>query len=162
MLQFSVDESRCTRCGLCARDCVSKIIQQTADTLPSIAIEREEQCLKCQHCLAVCPSGAISILGKSPQDSQPINRDFLPSFDQMAHLVRSRRSIRHYKQENVDQELLARLLKALANVQTGANACQLTFTVIDDITTMRRFQHEMIAAIRSATMNNAIPERDGG
>jgi Fe-S-cluster-containing hydrogenase component 2 len=29
--------------------------------------------MECQHCLALCPTGAISLLGKKPEDSRPID-----------------------------------------------------------------------------------------
>jgi len=159
MLQFSVDDNLCTRCGLCKRDCLSGIIQQGGDRLPAIAEEYEGRCMRCQHCLAICPTGAISILGKSPADSRPITPDSFPSFDQLAHLVRGRRSVRQYQQENVDPALLARLLAALAHAPTGGNACALTFTVIDDLAVMKEFQGRMITAIRASATNDGLPER---
>lgn len=159
MLQFSVDESRCTRCGVCAKDCVAYVIRQGGKRLPTIAPEHEPRCLQCQHCLAICPTGAISILGKSPTDSQPIVPENLPSFDELATLVRGRRSVRQYKQENVDAELLSRLLTTLQYAPTGANALGLTFTVIDDLAVMQRFQQQMIALIRASASSNNLPER---
>lgn len=158
MLQFWLDESRCTYCGECARDCISGIIEQHGENPPRVAAENEERCLRCQHCLAVCPSGAISILGKRPEGSLPILEGCFPSFEQLANLVRGRRSVRHYRQENVDPELLNRILSTLANVPTGANACGLTFTVIDDIEVMQRLQQKTISLIRSAAVDNAMPE----
>ncbi|MHB9106707.1 MAG: nitroreductase family protein [Armatimonadota bacterium] len=159
MFQFSVDDALCTRCGQCKRDCLSGIIQQGGNRLPSIGEEYEARCLRCQHCLAVCPVGAISILGKSPADSRPIIPDSFPSFGQLAHLMRGRRSIRQYKQENVDPELLSRILATLAHVPTGGNACALTFTVIDDIAVMQQLQQRMIAAIRASASGTGLPER---
>jgi len=159
MLQFSVDDALCSRCGLCKRDCLAGIIQQGGDRLPAIDAEYEPRCMRCQHCLAVCPTGAISVLGKSPADSQPITPGSFPGFDQLAHLVRGRRSIRQYKQENVDPALLERLLKTLAHVPTGGNACALTFSVIDDLAVMKEFQGRMIAAIRASATHDGFPER---
>lgn len=159
MLQFTVDSSLCTYCGQCERDCVSQIIKQDGNNLPSIAAESEQLCIRCQHCLAVCPMGAISILGKSPADSKPISPGDFPSFDQMAHFVRGRRSIRHYKSKNVDPALIKSLLATLANVPTGVNASQLTFSVIDDVEIMRRFQERMIATLKAAFEDAVIPER---
>lgn len=159
MLQFTVDESLCTRCGECARDCLAGIIRQKGNKLPSINADLEPLCMKCQHCLAVCPTGAISILGKTADGSEPLDFSRFPSLDQLSHLVRGRRSVRQYKQENVDAALITRILTTLAHVPTGGNACELTFTVMDDIDAMRRFEQKMIAAIRSANMGGGLPER---
>ncbi len=159
MINFSVDESRCTRCGMCELDCVAGIIHQRGNRAPTIDPENERKCFKCQHCLAVCPSGAISILGKSPENSQAINPESFPSFEKMSALVRGRRSIRHYRQENVEPRLIEELLRVLAYVPTGANACGLTFTVIDKISAMERIQKSIIAEVKASPRGKNISER---
>ena len=68
-------------------------------------------CWGCQHCLTVCPNGAISVLGKKPENSLPLPSDAIS--EDPERLVCSRRSCRHYKDENVDPELLNELLAAL-------------------------------------------------
>lgn len=123
--------------------------------MPSISEENESGCLKCQHCLAVCPTGAVSVLGKNPADSQPISAGSIPTFKQMDHFVRARRSIRHYKDENVDRDLIDSLLKSLAHVPTGCNAEELTFNVIDDKDVMHNFSNQLVTALQDASANNA-------
>lgn len=155
MCQFAVDESLCTRCGLCVRDCPSLIIELNENGLPWIPANKRTSCLKCQHCLAVCPTGAVSVLGKNPADSVPVSLEAIPSFTQMDHFVRSRRSIRHYKDENVDPSLIDRLLKSLAHVPTGCNAQELVFYVIEDKTVMKRFSDRLVAALLKAAADQA-------
>jgi nitroreductase/NAD-dependent dihydropyrimidine dehydrogenase PreA subunit len=142
MLNFMVSEKLCTRCGGCAQDCVTGIIEQDGDTLPSIRIENERSCIRCQHCLAVCPPGALSIHDRNPAGSEALDPDGIPSLESMLRLVRGRRSVRRYRNENVDPGLIQRLLKALANVPTGANRQELTFTVLADGEVMRRLQEQ--------------------
>lgn len=155
MNQFVVDASLCTRCGLCAGDCPSAIIQLDGNGAPWIPEESRASCIRCQHCLAVCPTGAVSVLGKSPSGSRTISAETIPTFPQMDHFVRSRRSVRHYKEENVDPALIDRLLKSLAHVPTGCNAQELTFNVIDDRTVMRRFSDRVVTALFKAAERNA-------
>jgi len=159
MYQFSVDESLCTHCGLCAVDCPACIIDQEGDGLPSISPDKEELCYKCQHCLAVCPTGAISILGKNPADSRPLSSASFPSFEQMDHFIRSRRSIRHYQDKNVDPSLISNLLKTLAYAPTGVNMQELTFNVIDDKDVMSRFRDTLFATLAEATAKDSFPEQ---
>jgi len=140
MLQFTVDEGRCTRCGRCVKDCPSEIIEQSGKAVPRIAAAREEDCLQCQHCLAVCPAAALSILGRNPDWSLPISARRLPSLPKMALLVRGRRSVRQYRDRNVEPALLGELLATLANAPTGVNHRGLTFHVIDDKAVMQRFR----------------------
>ena len=159
MLDFLVDDSRCTRCGQCVRDCPTQIIAQAGGTVPRIAPELEGNCLQCQHCLAVCPTAAISMLGKNPDNSLPVSARDLPRFEQMSRLLRARRSVRQYKDENVDPELIRQLLTAVANGPTGVNRRALTFTVIDDRAVMQRFRGQVLAAIEAAGAAGRLAER---
>jgi len=150
MLDFGVDGTRCTRCGQCVRDCVAKIITRSGSEIPRIRPEDEADCIRCQHCLAVCPEAAVSIFGLRPEDSQPLKEDSFPALDKMLTLVRGRRSVRQYREENVSPELLRRLLETLGNVPTGVNRMALTFSVIDDRETMRRFRDKAYRLIAEA------------
>ena len=72
MLQFEITEEKCTKCWLCAKDCPVKVIAMNAG-YPVISAGNEDACLRCRHCLAVCPTGALSILGKKPEDSRSLH-----------------------------------------------------------------------------------------
>ena len=157
MTQFVVDEAKCTRCGQCVRDCVAKIIIRSGSEIPRIRPEDEASCIRCQHCLAVCPEAAVSIFGLDPANSQPLTEDSFPALDKMLTLVRGRRSVRHYRDENVDPRLLRQLLETLGNAPTGVNRRALTFSVIDDRETMRRFRVKTYDLISDAITSGLVP-----
>jgi nitroreductase len=79
----------------------------------------------------------------------------------MINLVRGRRSIRRYRDENVDPQVLQPLLAALGNAPTGINRMALTFSVIDDKTAMQRFRVKAIHALAEAGKAGRIPEQHG-
>lgn len=158
MLNFTVADELCTRCGLCVRDCPSRIITMDEGATPRIAPEKEAACIQCQHCLAICPTAAVGILGRQPAGSLPLAPDSFPPLDRMEHLVRGRRSVRHYRDENVDPALLRRLLAATANAPSGVNRRELTFHVIDDKDAMQRLREKVLAGLAASTR---IPERYG-
>ncbi len=160
-LEFKADSARCSRCGACALDCPVKIIKQEKGSLPSIAAELEESCLRCQHCLAICPTAAISILGLKPEDSLGLKPEDLPGFEQEERLLRGRRSVRHYRKESVKPELIDKLLAAIANSPTGCNAMDLTFTLIDGKADMDRFLEKAICSLEKAKKEGRIPEELG-
>ncbi|MDR1453512.1 MAG: 4Fe-4S binding protein, partial [Candidatus Margulisbacteria bacterium] len=110
-LNFMVDSKKCTGCKACVSDCPRNIIK--FDThIPKLL---NDNCLQCQHCLAVCPTGAISILGFKPENSIRINEKSLPSKEQMKTFVRARRSVRQFAQEDVSPVLIDELLSDTAN-----------------------------------------------
>jgi nitroreductase/NAD-dependent dihydropyrimidine dehydrogenase PreA subunit len=193
MLDFRVQSDRCNHCGLCVLDCPARIIEMGDDKLPSVSSESQENCLECQHCLAICPTGAVSVFGLNPNDSLP-GRDIMgtgseptgmdpaetaygevpvpifsrplpqsaevwPRLEQMTHLLRGRRSVRHYRDENVDSRLIDRLLATVANAPTGVNNRSLTFTVIADKDQLHRLREKTMQALVKAAGEGRIPER---
>lgn len=158
MLQFKVDKEKCTRCGLCVADCPPQVID-TADGFPLIAAEKEAGCYRCQHCFAVCPTGAVSILGLDPRESTPLEGDWRPDPAKLETLMKGRRSVRRYKQENLEPELLQRLLEVAWHAPTGVNTRQVRFTVIDDRDKLASFRDELLAGIARLVRENALPEQ---
>lgn len=125
MLQFQVDETLCVQCGECAADCPAGIIAMNG--LPEII--DEERCYRCLHCYAVCPTGALSILGNDPAQAGTAAPE-LPSAAQMGNLIRWRRSVRRYQDENLPPELIDELLDTACHAPTGVNAADVLFTVV--------------------------------
>lgn len=131
--RFSVDKSKCIKCGNCINTCSGMVIEFGADGYPYMKeFERFgwRGCWRCQHCLAVCPAGAISIFGKKPEDSLPMPPAKMGEY--MEQLVTSRRSCRRFLDKNVDPAILTRILSAMAAAPTGGNAQGVEYTVIDD------------------------------
>jgi nitroreductase len=77
----------------------------------------------------------------------------------MINLVRGRRSVRRYRNENVDASLLQRLLDALSNAPSGVNRRDLTFSVIDDKAAMQRFRLRALNGLAEAAKAGGVPER---
>lgn len=158
MLDFVVDDELCTRCGECVSDCPSRIIEDQGKAVPRIAPDNEANCLRCQHCLAVCPTAAVSILGKKPGDSLDLAEEALPTTDAMELLVRGRRSVRRFREKEVEPELIARLLSAAASAPTGANRRDLTFTLVANRTAMEGLRKKVLEALRAADDEGRVPE----
>ena len=68
-LNFKVDKNKCIGCGRCISDCSCDVLERDENGLPKVIDGAEERCMKCQHCFAICPTGAISIFGKNPDKS---------------------------------------------------------------------------------------------
>jgi nitroreductase len=109
--------------------------------------------------MAICPTAAISILGRKPTDSLPVSADLWPRLEQMEHLVRGRRSVRQYRDQNVDPALIDRLLSDAANAPTGVNNRMLTFTVIDDKSKLHHFRDHLMQSLVEASRAGRIPAR---
>ena len=130
---FLLDKNKCTKCGRCINTCSGMVLAFGPDGYPEMkAFERFgwRGCWKCQHCLAVCPQGAISIFDKKAEDSLPPPPPEMGRY--MEQLVVNRRSCRRYLDRDVDPKIISRILDALSATPTGGNSCNVEYTVIDD------------------------------
>ena len=160
MLDFTVNQQTCIRCGLCVADCPARIIAMAESAWPTIAPEQETACYRCQHCLAICPTGAVSILGLTPANSRPLAGNF-PAPEQMATLIKGRRSVRRYREENLPPELVQHLLEVAWHAPTGVNSRQVLFTVVDDRQKLAALRSRVMADLGRLVRSNALPEGRG-
>lgn len=153
MIEFRIDEKRCIQCGECAADCPAGVI--VLDDYPEITDEKG--CIQCQHCLAICPTGAVSILGKDPDASLPL-ADNLPEPDRLATLIKGRRTVRRYKDRDLEPELIDELLEVACHAPTGVNARGVLFTVVRQRSVMQKLREEIIARLVKLKEVGKLPE----
>lgn len=148
MLDFKIDEAKCTQCGLCSKECPTLIID-SKNGIPAIKEGKEKNCIRCQHCLAICPTGALSIFGKNPEDSIPVTSQ-IPSADDMERLILTRRSVRKFKQEVVKAETIELLLKSASHAPTGHNKNQVLLSLTHTREEMDKVRQMVYDAIKQA------------
>ncbi len=95
--------------------------------IPRFVDDVVEICIHCQHCVAVCPSGALSIDGVSAEDCPP--KGALPEVEKMENLIHQRRSIRRFSGEELPPETLDKLKNILHWTPTGCNNHGLQFFI---------------------------------
>ena len=129
---FKVDPSKCIGCSKCVNVCSGMVLELKGGRPVMKPFERFgwRGCWRCQHCLAVCPQGAISIFGKKPEDSLPPPPPEMGEY--MERLVVNRRSCRRFLDKNVEPKVITNILNAMAAAPTGGNAQGVEYTVIDD------------------------------
>jgi ferredoxin len=144
---FSLDSARCVACGQCVRDCAFKALKLGDGGRPVMA--EASRCMRCQHCFAVCPVGAISIDGKKAGDAVRSSGLELPSAASVENWLAVRRSMRTFAPGDVDPAVLDRILKNLGNVPTGCNARSLKFTCYPNRASLDRFRTKFIKTIEN-------------
>ena len=154
MIDFHLQKDLCISCGLCARDCVSGIIHMHED-FP--IVEDEIKCLRCGHCLAVCPQGAISVLGRHPSGSASLSGN-LPSPLALETRIKGRRSVRNFKERDVDPSLIKELLDISSHAPTGTNSQMLELTLINKREVMNAFRADVYQRLANMTAQATMPD----
>lgn len=154
-MEFKVNE-KCIHCGKCIKDCIGCALKFDENKIPVL---NEKRCIKCQHCLAICPVGALSILDKNPENSE-LN-DNRPEADKVLNLIKTRRSIRDYRKENLDTETMDKLKDMLNWVPTGVNNHGLHFSFIDDIEVMNELRDYVNGKLLRILTNPALENLAG-
>ena len=134
---LSVDKDLCTHDEICAAVCPVGIIEFDAEDLPRIEDGPASLCVRCGHCVASCPSGALSHAELAAGDFVPAQRRSAIRPETLAGLLRSRRSVRRYKAEPVPRETLARLIDAARFAPTAINTQHVRWIVSEDIAATR-------------------------
>ncbi|MGE5396926.1 MAG: 4Fe-4S binding protein, partial [Chitinophagales bacterium] len=119
--QVSIDYDKCNACGLCVEVCYGKPLY-IEDKKVKIDQSHWFGCIACGQCMAVCPRSCIFVNGRclSPEDVLPIPpREQRASYDQLYSLMLSRRSVRDFKKEEVEQEKIDQILAAASTSPMG-------------------------------------------
>jgi nitroreductase/NAD-dependent dihydropyrimidine dehydrogenase PreA subunit len=125
-----VDETKCKQDGFCVRDCPGAIIRiKDKESYPELVPGGEQSCLTCGHCVAVCPHGAMSHTKVPIEDCAPIQKEIAINEPQVVQFLRSRRSIRLYKDKPVEKQKIQRLIEIARYAPTGSNTQLLEWRV---------------------------------
>jgi ferredoxin len=84
MALFTVNTNTCISCGACEAVCPTRLIKLGAtDNIPAPIAGAEAQCISCGHCTAVCPTGALELANMPLAQCPMLNRELLPSAEQV-------------------------------------------------------------------------------
>ena len=156
MSLFTIDEKLCARDGICVAECPAFVIEmKTKDSFPTVTDGGEVRCINCGHCVAVCPHRAISLARMSVDQCPPVDDALTLGEGQMEQFLRSRRSIRTYKTQDVDAQTLTRLIDIARYAPTGSNSQQVQWLIVPT-----REKVVQLTALAVDWMRNAIKEKN--
>ncbi len=137
MALFEIDKGICRQDGICSEICPAGLIDFKKGGYPEPIDEAEKFCIRCGHCVAVCPAGSFSHSEMSKEACSDIEKDFVLSVEHCEHFLRSRRSIRVYKDKPVLRDDISKLIEIARYAPSGHNSQCVEWLVLDDKSELR-------------------------
>ena len=132
MAHIDIDLSLCNKDGLCISECPAFLLTRGADKFPVVAADAAERCILCGHCIAVCPTGALSLAGKHAGDLIPLDPALGIAPEAAEQFLRSRRSVRRFKSKPVEHDLVRRCIDSARFAPSGVNTQPVNWIVAED------------------------------
>jgi len=126
---ITINDEKCNGCGLCARDCFTKLIEIKGKK----AVISHNSCISCGHCSAVCPQDAIIVNKYDMSEVSSFNPQYMQiDADQLFGFMQYRRSVRQFTNKPVEREKLDRIIEAGRYSPTGANIQTVRYIVLQN------------------------------
>lgn len=149
MSQFIVDGTKCRRDGICVAVCPVGVLTRGDADPPELVAGGETLCICCGHCVAVCPYGACSLETMPAAACPPVRPEWRLTPEQTEHFLRSRRSIRVFKDVAVDPGRLERLIRTARYAPSGHNGQPVRWLVVSGREPVRAIAGHVIDWMRS-------------
>lgn len=120
-----INEEKCIGCELCVKDCPSSYLHIENGK----AHTNTGGCLECGHCYAICPQGAIRLLNYDCKDEAVVPMTELAS-DTLLAAMKSRRTVRQFTDQAVEDEKVQKILEAGRYSPTGGNSQNVSYTIL--------------------------------
>lgn len=128
---ITIDHSRCKKDGICARVCPKGIfVQREKLAIPELV--DEASCIACGQCVAICPQSAVSHSEFPATAIQAIQFEQIPSTGQVMELLKTRRSIRAFRDKSLAKDTLETIIDGARFAPSGHNSQSTEFLVVQD------------------------------
>ena len=150
---FKVNDKICIGCGMCVKDCFVRDIE----LVEGKAVIKNVTCFKCGHCVAVCPVAAVSTDEYSMDDVVEYNKEkFTIEPDNLLNFIKFERTIRQFKEKDVENEKLLKIIEAGRFTQTASNAQNVNYVVIkEQIQEVRKITLEVLNSLGEYVLENS-------
>lgn len=104
---------QCTGDGICVEVCPKDVLEVVGGKARTVA-GTQEHCLRCAQCVLVCPREALT-LDALPGETYERAPKWSFSYEDLLAFLRTRRSVRRFKDQPVDRAMIDQVLEACAS-----------------------------------------------
>ncbi len=141
--KIRIDSEKCINCKLCVSECPIRLYFNKNDKV-FIRDYADDVCMECGHCVAICPTNAITLKQVPVYDVKEINEDIKkPTYEELLNIFQIRRSVRQFKDKPIPQDLWDKIIEAARIAPTGHNDQSVHFTVVRDLDRLTKFNNEI-------------------
>lgn len=136
----------CNSCGLCVKVCKDFSLIMVNER-PVVSDHPLFGCIACGQCMAVCPTRAIEVWGREMSGFHRIDLSQMndkASYDQLNNLMLGRRSIRDFKDQEVPEELISKIIAAAVSAPMGLPPSDVQLVVFRGKDKVREFSFDVI------------------
>lgn len=129
---ITIDHNKCNQDYLCESVCpYGFLFARDEKGYPGVAPEAfKKYCIRCWHCIAICPKGAISYPGIERETLEKVKKESLLTTDLATGFIRSRRSCRLFKPESVPETVISDWMEITRWTPTASNSQQLSWILV--------------------------------
>lgn len=153
---FKVDNEKCIGCGRCIKDCFPMDIE----IVEGKAKINNVTCMKCGHCIAICPVAAVSTDDFNMEAVNNYDKEeFSVDADNLLNFIKFRRTVRQFKDKDVENEKLSKIIEAGRFTQTGSNRQDVSYIVVkEDLQQLKALAFESLKTIGEDMLANLTSE----
>lgn len=135
---MGINLEKCTNCKDCVNICVRR--NYRVDEEEQVIFDDSRDCILCGHCISVCPENAIifeDMGDKAMEYEERQNPSELIPYNSLLQFLRTKRSVRKYKQDKLPKELIEKVLNTMRYAPTGTNRRTMSCHVISNEETIK-------------------------
>ncbi len=160
-MKITINDQKCTCKGikLCATVCPYGFIWDTPkNCAPIVKKDLSHYCIDCGHCDAICPSGAVKLASLETAAVKFDKKEKI-SPDQASQFLKTRRSVRVFKDTPIPEQQLKSLMDITRWIPTASNKQQVKYLIYNSRDAIEKLAQLTIDFIKSANVSKQIVQQ---